>query len=79
MADTKKCEATDCEKDARCAIRTARPTRANLYSTVWYDDRSAPKTAVRYCHGHGVETMTQLAQALIDQDDEEETDGTQAD
>lgn len=58
-----------CGKPARCAISTTRPTRANLKSTIYYDDREAPAKATRYCHEHGVETVTALAKAMIDGDE----------
>lgn len=62
------CQAKGCERPARCAIDTRRPTREKLMTTIYYDNRSAPKKAVRYCKQHGSETATGLM-ALVDGDD----------
>jgi hypothetical protein len=51
------------------AIRTQRPTRENLYSAVYYDDRSAPKTATRYCKTHGLALMADMIATMVDGDD----------
>ena len=50
------------------AISTARPTRAGLKSTFFYDDREAPKTASRYCKAHGMELAADLVNTLVEVD-----------
>jgi len=47
-----------------------RPTRPDLHSTVFYDNRSAPKTALPYCRACTVELMISLCRTLIDADEE---------
>lgn len=64
-----KCQAEGCDMDARCAIKTARPTRGDLQSTLYCDDRSAPKTATRYCKKHGTEVITGMM-LFVDGDNE---------
>jgi hypothetical protein len=49
------------------AIKTARPTRENLNTRVWWDERVAPKSAQFYCKQDGVATLTSLADVLIDE------------
>lgn len=63
------CTDKDCERPARCAIRTTRPTRGDIRVTLYADDRTAPKTSPRYCHEHGVALVTGLARTLVDGDD----------
>lgn len=66
MSDEQKtCKSKGCEKPARCAIRTQRPTRGNLNTTIYYDERTAPKTAIPYCKECGVAVITGL-NVLID-------------
>lgn len=56
-----------CGKPARCAIRTTRSRdRTRMQTTIHYDERTAPKNAVPYCKEHGVQTMKELAEVLID-------------
>lgn len=71
MDEVKKvpCGTSGCKRPARMAISTSRPSRENVWSRVWYDDRTAPASASRYCRTHGIEVLTQLAQALVDEDD----------
>lgn len=66
-----KCSARGCTKDARMAILTSRPTRDDLYSKVFYDDRDpmVPKKAQRYCKKCGIETITELSNTLVHSDD----------
>lgn len=61
------CTARECDQPARCAIKIARPTRGNMYLTIYYDERTAPKTAKPYCKKHGVETVTDVSKTLIDE------------
>ncbi len=67
--DITKCSDKECERPARCAIRTTRPSRADIRVTLYADDRTAPKTALRYCHEHGVSTITALTRTVVDGDD----------
>lgn len=60
-----KCATSGCEEDARMAIRTTRPTRPGLQSTVWYDDRAAPKTAAPYCKPCGKALSADLIETLV--------------
>jgi hypothetical protein len=64
------CAHGDCTNEARMAILTARPTRDNLYSKVWYDDRDSkiPKKAERLCKKHGIATIAELANVLVSDD-----------
>ena len=63
-----KCHASGCDKPARMAIITNRPTREDLYSKVFYDNRDpkVPKKALHYCKKHGVATIAELAAVLTD-------------
>ena len=70
MSDTLKCESSGCTRDARMALRTTRPKRDNVQTVVYSDNRSAPKVAMRHCKTHGMETMRQLMDVLVDGDDD---------
>lgn len=66
-----KCESAGCDAEARVAIRTTRPSRAELRpsraelrSTIWYDERAAPKAASRYCRDHGATLAGELVIVL---------------
>lgn len=61
-----------CPRPARAAIRTTRPTRADVRVTVYTDNRVAPKTASRYCHQHAQWLLRDLLGALVDGDDDDE-------
>lgn len=64
------CDDRQCERPARMAIKTARPTRAKMTSTIHWDDRTAPeKGYMRYCKEHGKALLASLADVLIDIDD----------
>lgn len=63
-----QCQARDCTRPARMAVRTARPTRGNLNSTVYYDDRTAPRTAPRYCRACGLAVVSALVSDLVAED-----------
>lgn len=69
--DNEPCSVEDCQRDARCGIRTTRPSRADVRVTLYTDNRVAPKTAQRYCHRHGLQVLADLVAALIDRDDPE--------
>lgn len=65
----RECGDSRCSKPARCAIRTTRPTRADMRVTIYADDRVAPKSATPYCHEHGVHLAKELTEVLVDGDD----------
>lgn len=65
-----RCAVAGCPNQARIAIRTTWPTRADVRSTVYYDDRLAPKTATRYCRACGAELAASLVNTLADIDEE---------
>jgi hypothetical protein len=64
------CAHGDCTNEARMAIMTSRPSRDNLYSKVWYDDRDEkiPKKAEKLCKEHGIQTLTELSKVLVSDD-----------
>jgi hypothetical protein len=68
MADTTTCVDRGCSQPARMAISTHRPTRDKIYSRVFWDDRTAPASALRYCRAHGVQTLVDLADVLTEAD-----------
>lgn len=51
------------------AVRTLRPTRPELKSVIWYDDRTAPRTAQRYCRKHGYEVVVAMMNTLVSEDE----------
>lgn len=63
------CSDRDCQREALMAIRTTRPTRAELKSTVWYEESAAPKAAERFCREHGAELIANLVCVLVPPDD----------
>lgn len=63
----KMCQDSRCDKPARVGIRTTRPSRAGLKTTVHWDERIAPKTASLYCKDHGQALLVELAKAFIDE------------
>lgn len=70
--DKTKCCASGCARAARMAIRTTRPTRAKLTTTVWWDDRTAPVQAARYCRVHGAALLADFSLVLVAPDAEAE-------
>jgi hypothetical protein len=64
-----RCSTKDCTNQARCAIRTTRPKRDDLRTTLFYDDRVAPKAATRYCKDCAQKLLPGLC-AIIDNDAE---------
>ena len=70
--DPDKCFVDGCKRPPRLAIETKRPARGTMYSRIYYDDRTAPKNAVRYCRMHGIRTSTELALVLTHADEEVE-------
>lgn len=63
-----RCSDAGCGKEARMALRTTRPTRDDLRTVIFYDDRTAPSTALRYCADHGLKVVEQLMSVLVDGD-----------
>lgn len=63
-----KCSEPRCDRDARMAVGTARPSREDLRVTAYADDRTAPKTATRYCKEHGIATTRELLIVVVDAD-----------
>lgn len=64
-----KCFDPRCEREARMAVRTTRPSREDLRVTSYADDRSAPKAATRYCKEHGMATVRELLTVVVDSDE----------
>jgi len=58
------CQRTGCEATATVAIRTQRPTRANLWTKVWWTASEAPAAAERLCPNCARETLAGLAEVL---------------
>lgn len=58
------CSREDCEETATAAIRTQRPTRANLWTKVWWTETEAPAAAERLCGAHLTEALFTLAKVL---------------
>lgn len=58
------CATRDCPRPSRLAIQTWTSGK----STIWYDDRDAPKAAARYCRTHGAELASGLVLTLVDED-----------
>ncbi len=58
------CCVEGCENDATVGIRTQRPTRANLWTKVWWEIEEAPKAASAYCGEHAAECLADLARVL---------------
>lgn len=56
---------SQCGDASRMAIRTTRPNRDTLKSTVYWDDRTAPKSATRYCASHGEQCLIELTRVLV--------------
>lgn len=68
--DKTKCSTSGCDQAARMAIRTTLAPRAKMTTTVWWDDRTAPKIAPRYCRNHGGLLLAGLVPVLVDADAE---------
>jgi hypothetical protein len=58
------CQHDQCENEARVAVRTTRPARGDLKTTIHWDDRSAPKTAEPLCASHLLTLLEELAGVL---------------
>ncbi len=68
------CTDKNCERPARIAIVTERP-KGVLRSTIYFDDRQAPKKAIPYCKTCGVELAAGLVRTLAHVDEEVTPDG----
>lgn len=68
--DPKRCGTPDCPRPPRAAVRTTRPSRADVRVTLYTDDRAAPATASRYCHQCVRALVGSLVDTLVDLDDE---------
>lgn len=67
------CSTTGCTNQARGAIKTWRPTRDNVTTQVWWDDRAVivPKSADKMCGKHILATLAQIGSVLLDEDEEQ--------
>lgn len=52
------------KRPASVAIRTQRPTRANLWTKIWWEESEAPAAAIRYCGECTRQVLAELAKAL---------------
>lgn len=71
MADEEKCSVKldePCTKPARMAIKTTNTKNNGVTSTLYFDNRLAPKVASRYCKAHGREIAAGLCD-IVDNDD----------
>ncbi len=54
-----------CTKPVCIAIGTASPKSAHyIKTTIWWDERDAPKSAHRFCVEHGQSMLAELGKAL---------------
>lgn len=68
--DPNVCRDPKCTKLSRVAIRTKRPTRDNLNTTVFFGPDAAPVTTPRYCKEHGTALMLDLMKTLLEEDED---------
>jgi hypothetical protein len=68
LAEPATCATAGCLREARMALLTSRRQRDTLKTTVWYDDRTAPKAAARHCKAHGAELVAALTASLVADD-----------
>lgn len=59
-----------CQRPARMAVRTTRPSRDDVRIAVFADDRVAPMSAMRYCKACGLAVLAELATIVVDSDEE---------
>jgi hypothetical protein len=61
-----ECHEKSCTSEATMALRTQRPTRDNLKTTIFWDNRAlgVPKAAEHYCGEHGMKVVNELAKVL---------------
>ena len=69
---TDQCSFETCDRPARIALKTNTrysPGRGLILSTtIFYDDRQAPKTAQRYCKTHGASMAAELINVTAHED-----------
>jgi hypothetical protein len=58
------CEREGIEQVATVAIATRRPTRANLWTKIWWEESEAPRNAERVCGEHAERIITELTKVL---------------
>jgi hypothetical protein len=61
-----ECSLTGCTREPRMAIALDR--RPNFKATVFFDNREATKTALHYCKTHGILTLSEVTNVLVDGD-----------
>lgn len=59
-----ECSTPDCGHEATVAIRTQRPTRANLWTKVWWEESEAPRAASPYCADCAGKLLAELVKVL---------------
>ena len=69
-----RCSTKNCKNQARAAVRTTRPKRDDLRTTLFYDDRVAPKGAQKLCKDCTQKLLVGLC-AVIDNDAEYKEEG----
>jgi hypothetical protein len=62
------CATIGCKRPPRMGLVTTRPKRDQLKTVIYFDDRTAPKTASRHCK-HGAELVRDLVSTLVETDD----------
>lgn len=64
-SETATCRTEGCKRPATVALRTT-PTRGDLHLriTIYFDERTAPKAAARYCTSHGAGLAAELITSL---------------
>jgi hypothetical protein len=72
LTDENKCRSGEntqhqCPKPARAAIKLTDGVRTT--ATLYFDDREAPKNAVKYCKEHAVATIVGFGTTFIESDD----------
>lgn len=67
--EQKKCSTKDCTNQARGAVKTQRPSRAVVKTTIWWDERTAPSTAEVLCLEHLLRTITVIGPVLCHTDE----------
>jgi hypothetical protein len=62
--ETTECRTEGCTAPPTMALRTTRPQRGDLRTTIYFDERTAPKTATRYCTPCGAALAADLIRTL---------------
>ena len=63
------CKWQGCNREPRMAVSVERPTRGVLKMITYYDDRTAPKKAGRYCKEHGIEFLSESCVVMVGPDE----------